>query len=88
MPNPTPQPLQPTPHRRIVTTCEVVGSLLAMAYAVLIALNIGAELVGFALLLTSASLFGIWAVIERRFAFLALQLFYAGAAIIGLVRWY
>jgi len=39
------------------------------------------------LLLVSALLFAGWAVIDKRWAFLLLQLFYAISAIIGLVRW-
>ena len=66
---------------------EVTGSVLAMAYALLIASNTGAELLGFALLLLSAGLFAAWAVIDRRWTFLLLQGFYATSAIIGLIRW-
>lgn len=72
---------------RIVTICEVVGSGMAMVYAVLIASNTGNERLGFALLLGSALLFAGWAVLDRRWAFLLLQLFYAGSAILGLIRW-
>lgn len=74
-------------HRRLTTIFEVTGSLLAMAYAILIASNIGAEIVGFAMLLISSALFAAWAVLDRRWTFLLLQLFYASAAVIGLVRW-
>ena len=66
---------------------EVTGSILAMAYALLIASNTGNELLGFALLLISSGLFAAWAVIDRRWAFLALQFFYAASAVIGLIRW-
>lgn len=69
-----------------VKTCEIAGSALAVAYALLIASNSGMEIAGFALLLVSSSLFAAWAVIDRRWAFLALQFFYAASAIIGLVR--
>jgi hypothetical protein len=44
-------------------------------------------MIGFSLLLISASLFAVWAVIDARWTFLLLQLFYAGSAIFGLVRW-
>lgn len=71
----------------LVTIFEVTGSVLAIAYALLIASNTGNELLGFGLLLVSACLFAAWAVIDRRWAFLALQFFYAGSAIIGLIRW-
>lgn len=73
--------------RRLTTLFEITGSVLAMAYALLIASNIGAELLGFALLLVSAGLFAGWAVIDRRWTFLLLQGFYATSAVIGLVRW-
>ena len=73
--------------RRLTTIFEVTGSVLAVAYALLIASNTGNELLGFTLLLVSSALFGLWAVIDKRWAFLILQFFYAGSAIIGLVRW-
>ena len=72
---------------RVVTICEVSGSALAIAYAMLIASNTGNEVAGFALLMISSALFAGWAVIDRRWAFLALQFFYAASAVIGLVRW-
>ena len=73
--------------RRLITIFEVTGSALAIIYALLIASNTGNELLGFSLLLVSALLFAAWAVIDKRWAFLALQFFYATSAIIGLVRW-
>ncbi len=76
-----------TSHRRLTTTFEITGSVLAMAYALLIASNIGAELLGFGLLLVSSGLFAAWAMIDRRWTFLLLQGFYATSAIIGLIRW-
>ncbi len=72
---------------RVVTICEVSGSVLAIAYALLIASNTGNEIVGFALLLISSALFAGWAIIDRRWAFLSLQFFYAVSAVIGLIRW-
>ena len=74
-------------HRRLTTAFEITGSVLAMAYALLIASNIGAELMGFSLLLVSSGLFAAWAALDRRWSFLLLQLFYAVSAVIGLVRW-
>ncbi|WP_377188316.1 hypothetical protein [Ruegeria meonggei] len=71
----------------MTTLFEITGSVLAMAYALLIASNTGAELLGFALLLLSAGLFAAWAVIDHRWTFLLLQGFYAASAVIGLVRW-
>ncbi|MFC3613621.1 hypothetical protein ACFORG_07595 [Lutimaribacter marinistellae] len=73
--------------RRLTTLFEITGSVLAMAYALLIASNIGAEIAGFALLLISSALFAAWAVIDGRWTFLLLQGFYASSAVIGLIRW-
>ena len=73
--------------RKVTTVFEVVGSALAIAYALLIASNTGYELLGFTLLLVSALMFAAWGYIDRRWAFLALQFFYATSAIIGLIRW-
>ena len=72
---------------RLVTVFEVTGSVLAMAYALLIASNTGNEILGFSLLLVSALLFAGWVVLDKRWAFFALQFFYAASAIIGLIRW-
>ena len=66
---------------------EVTGSILAIVYALLVASNTGNELLGFSLLLLSAALFAGWAVIDKRWAFLTLQFFYAASAVIGIVRW-
>lgn len=74
-------------NRKLTSVFEITGSVSAMIYAVLIASNTGSERIGFSLLLLSASLFAAWAVIDRRWTFLLLQLFYAGSAILGLVRW-
>lgn len=73
---------------RLVTIFEVTGSLLAMIYALLIASNTGNEILGFSLLLVSALLFAGWGLLDKRWAFLALQFFYALSAIIGLFRWW
>lgn len=72
---------------KLVTVFEVSGSILAMVYALLIASNTGNEILGFSLLLVSALLFAAWAYIDKRWAFLGLQIFYVISAIIGLVRW-
>jgi len=73
--------------KRLVPIFEISGSVLAMAYALLIASNTGNEVLGFALLLISALLFAAWGYIDKRWAFFALQFFYAASAIIGLFRW-
>lgn len=75
------------PRSKLITFFEVTGSVSAMIYALLIASNTGNEVLGFSLLLVSALLFAGWGIIDRRWAFLLLQLFYAASAIIGLIRW-
>lgn len=67
---------------------EWSGALTAILYSLLVALNIGAEFVGFALLLTSAGLIGIWAYLGKHNGILLLQVFYATAGVIGMLRWY
>lgn len=74
-------------HRKLVSLFEISGSGLAIIYAMVIASNTGHEILGFWLLLISATLFAAWAVIDRRWAFLLLQIFYVASAIIGLIRW-
>lgn len=74
-------------NRKLTTFFEVIGSVLAMIYAMAIALNIGAEILGFSLLLVSSGLFAGWAILDRRWTFLLLQVFYSTSAIIGLIRW-
>ena len=71
---------------KLATVFEVVGSALAIVYALLIASNTGNELLGFSILLVSSFLFAGWALLDRR-CFLSLQFFYVASAIIGLVRW-
>ena len=73
--------------QKLISIFEISGSVLAMAYAMLIASNTGYEILGFSLLLVSALLFAAWGVLDRRWAFLLLQGFYAVSAIIGLIRW-
>ncbi len=72
---------------KLVKFFEIVGSLLAMVYSILIASNSGNEIVGFTLLLLSALLFAGWGAIEKRWSFLLLQIFYIISAIVGLSRW-
>ena len=76
-----------TNKQTLIRIFETTGSVLAMAYALLIASNTGYEILGFTLLLVSALLFAAWAIIDKRWAFLVLQFFYATSAIIGLIRW-
>jgi len=73
--------------KKAIRLFEISGSVLAMAYALLIASNTGYEVLGFSLLLVSALLFAGWGFLDKRWTFLALQFFYAASAIIGLIRW-
>ena len=67
---------------------EWFGVLIAIAYSLLVALNIGAEFLGFSLLLTSAIAIGLWAYLGQHRGILFLQFFYALAGIIGMIRWF
>jgi len=67
---------------------EWIGVLLAIIYSLLISFNIGAEFIAFFLLLISASFIGIWSFLGNHKGILFLQLFYASAGIIGMIRWF
>ena len=67
---------------------EWLGVITAVIYSLLVALNIGAEFLGFALLLISAILIGLWAYFGKHRGILLLQIFYASAGIIGMIRWF
>ena len=67
---------------------EWAGVATAILYSMLIALNVGAEFIGFSLLLISAFLIGLWAYFGRHRGILFLQLFYATAGLIGMLRWF
>ena len=67
---------------------EWLGVITAIIYSLLIALNIGAEFLGFTLLLISAILIGLWAYFGKHRGILFLQIFYASAGLIGLIRWF
>ena len=67
---------------------EWSGVATAILYSLLIALNIGIEFYGFLLLIISALLIGIWSFLQKHNGILFLQLFYATAGIIGVIRWY
>ena len=64
------------------------GVVTAILYSVLIALNIGAEFWGFCLLLISALLIGTWAYLGGYKGMLLLQVFYATAGVVGMIRWF
>ena len=71
------------------TKClEWFGVVTAIVYSLLVAFNIGAEFVGFSLLLMSAIAIGVWAYLGRHRGILFLQFFYALAGIIGMLRWF
>ena len=70
------------------TLLEWLGVTTAIIYSLLVALNIGAEFFGFTLLLISAILIGLWAYFGKHRGILLLQIFYASAGIIGMIRWF
>ena len=63
------------------------GVITAISYTILIALNVGAELIAFSLLFISAILIALWSFRGNHKGILILQLFYASAAILGFFRW-
>ena len=63
------------------------GVFTAILYSFLIAFNINAEFIGFALLLISAIMIAFWSYLGNHKGILFLQLFYSLAAIIGMYRW-
>ena len=67
---------------------EWSGVITAIAYSLLVAMNIGAEFIGFILLLISAILIGLWSYFGKHKGILLLQIFYASAGIVGMIRWY
>ena len=67
---------------------EWSGVVTAIIYSLLVAMNIGAEFLGFVLLLVSAILIGLWSYLGRHKGILLLQVFYASAGILGMIRWF
>ena len=67
---------------------EWSGVATAIVYSLIVAMNIELEFIGFTLLLISSILIGLWAYFGKHKGILFLQLFYATAGIIGMVRWY
>lgn len=67
---------------------EWFGVITAVVYSLLVAFNIGAEFLGFTLLLISAIAIGVWAYLGKHKGILFLQFFYASAGIIGMIRWF
>ena len=66
---------------------EWLGVITAIFYSLLVAANIGAEFIGFTLLLASSAFIGIWAFLGKHKGILFLQFFYATAGVIGMIRW-
>ena len=67
---------------------EWFGVVTAIAYSLLVAANIGAEFIGFTLLLASSAFIGVWAFLGKHRGILFLQFFYATAGVIGMIRWF
>ena len=67
---------------------EWSGVITAILYSLFVALNIGLEFLGFSLLFLSAILIGLWAYKLKYSGILLLQIFYASAGIIGMIRWF
>ena len=67
---------------------EWAGVITAILYSLFVALNTGLEFLGFSLLFISALLIGMWAYKLKYKGILLLQVFYASAGIIGMVRWF
>ncbi len=70
------------------TLLEWFGVLTAILYSMLVASNVGAEFIGFLLLLISAISIGLWAYLCHHKGILFLQFFYASAGVIGMLRWF
>ena len=60
--------------------------ITAIFYSLLVAANIGAEFIGFTLLLASSAYRGMWAILGKHKGILFLQFFYATAGINGMIR--
>ena len=67
---------------------EWSGVITAITYSLLVAMNIGAEFLGFVLLFISAILIGLWSYFGKHKGILLLQIFYASAGIVGMIRWF
>ena len=72
----------------MVKFLEWTGVITAILYSLFVALNIGLEFLGFILLFISANLIGVWAYKLDYKGILLLQIFYASAGIIGMIRWF
>jgi len=72
----------------LIKFLEWAGVITAILYSLFVALNIGLEFLGFSLLCISALLIGMWAYKLKYKGILLLQVFYATAGIIGMIRWF
>jgi len=72
----------------LIKFLEWSGVITAILYSLFVALNIGLEFLGFSLLFISALLIGMWAYKLKYKGILLLQVFYATAGIIGMIRWF
>ena len=66
---------------------EWLGVLTAIVYSMLVASNIGNEVLAFTLLFISAIAIGVWSYSCKHYGMLLLQFFYASAGILGMLRW-
>lgn len=67
---------------------EWLGVATAILYALFIAANLDLEFYGFVLLFLSTIFLGVWAWLCKHRGMFMLQFFYAGAAILGMIRWF
>ncbi len=67
---------------------EWIGVITAISYSLIVALNVGLEFLGFALLFLSAIMIGFWSLRLKHNGILFLQIFYALAGLIGMYRWF
>ena len=74
--------------KKINKFLEWSGAITAIIYSLLVAFNIGLEFLAFSILLLSAFLIALWAYKLNHRGILFLQLFYAIAAIVGMIRWF
>jgi hypothetical protein len=72
----------------LIKFLEWAGVITAILYSLFVALNIGLEFLGFSLLFISSLLIGMWAYKLKYKGILLLQVFYATAGIIGMIRWF
>ena len=67
---------------------EWFGVITAIAYSLFVASNVGLEFLGFILLFISAIAISAWAHLDGHRGIFLLQIFYAVAGLIGMVRWF